>query len=222
LVVSEAARSSADTVLVTSSSLTSTVGAGYTINVSAAGGTFSGVNFATGTGGDRVNVQSTGAVTSIINFGGADVVDVCSNTATNQGDLSGLHGALSVVAMAGTDLLVVSEAARTSADTVTVSGSSITSTVGAGFTIHFVAAGGTFTGINFATGTASDTVNVRVASTSGYNLIFYGVIPPGTLSGDALSVTDISGGAVIHNVLTGPGSGFVQVLYSGAGTKNST
>jgi autotransporter-associated beta strand protein len=224
LVVSEAARSTADTVLVTSSSLTSTVGAGYTINVSAAGGTFSGVNFATGTGGDGVNVQSTqaGAVTTIYNFGGADVIDVCSNTATNQGDLSGLHGALSVVALAGTDLLVVSEAARTSADTVTVNDSSITSTVGAGFTINFSAAGGTFTGVNFATGTASDTVNVRVASSSGYDLTLYGVIPPGTLSGDTLSVTDSSGGAVIHSIWTGPGMGIFQVLYAGAGTKNST
>ena len=64
-----------------------------------------------------MNVQSTaaGAVTGVLNLGGSDTIDVCSNTATNLGDLSGLKGALLVEALGGSDLLVASEAGRRAA-----------------------------------------------------------------------------------------------------------
>src|SRR5262249_57573999 len=92
----------------------SETGGGFRITYAASGGRFAGVNLATGPGAVRVNVQSTaaGAITGVLNLGGADTIDVCSNTATNQGDLSGLKGPLLVEALGGSDLLVASEAGR--------------------------------------------------------------------------------------------------------------
>jgi hypothetical protein len=234
LVASEAGASAADTVTVTDHSIAGGSGSGFTINYAPAlGGSFSGINFADGTGNDRLNIQSTlaGAITGILNFGGADTLDVCSNTVTNMGDLSGLKGMLVLEPVSGTDLVVVSEAARATADTVMVTNQGLTSTAGSGFQIAFQSLGGTFSGVNFATGTGNDavtvqslvtgtpplslynfgghdTVNVNVASASGYNALVN--VQAGS---DTLNVSDVSGGAVIHNFPSGAGSGKLQVLY---------
>src|SRR5262249_30217378 len=166
----------------------SETGGGFRITYAASGGRFAGVNLATGPGAVRVNVQSTaaGAVTGVLNLGGADTIDVCSDTVHNQGDLSGLKGALLVEALGGTDLLVVSEAGRQTRDDVVATSSALGSRDGAGFTIYYTAAGGTFTGINFASGSGDDHftvlgapagVPVALYTMGGHDAVVVGVSP---------------------------------------------
>jgi hypothetical protein len=231
LTVSEAGAAGADTVTVTDHSVS---GPGFSVAYRATGGSFRGVNFATGQGADRVNVQSSaaGAVTGVLNFGGADTIDVCSDTVHNQGDLSGLKGLLLVEALAGSDLLVVSEAARQTADDVTVTGNSLSSGTGAGFAIAYAAtAGASFAGVNFAAGAGDDTVNVVGAppgvlvglfTMAGSDTVNVTATPgdaaellvDGGPAGDVLTVTDLSGTAAVHNTPSGPGAGLVQVTYA--------
>jgi hypothetical protein len=54
----------------------------------------------------------------------------------------------------------------------------------------------------------TDSNNVSVAANSGYHLTVAAVS-----GADMLQVTDVSGGAVIHNFPSGSGSGRLQVLY---------
>jgi hypothetical protein len=243
LVASDAGGNGPDTVSLTDGSITDTA-LRYRIAYRATGGTFAGVNLATGPGAVRVNVQSTaaGAVTGVVNMGGNDTIDVCSDTATNMGDLSGLAGPLSVIAAGGTDLLVVSEAGRRTGDNVLVTATGLSSPGGAGFTVNYMAAGGTFTGINFASGSGDDRfavqgtpagVPVALYTGGGNNLVVVGVTPDsgygltvvggpsgvGTTS-NVLSVADLTGSATIDNMATGLDAGVVQVLY--AARKRST
>jgi hypothetical protein len=243
LTVSAAGGSGPDTFTLTGNSIADTA-VGFHIGYQASGGTFAGVNLATGPGAVRVNVQSTaaGAITGVLNFGGSDTIDVCSDTVHNQGDLSGLKGPLLVEALGGTDLLVASEAGRRTGDAVVVTATGLGSGVGAGFTIYYTAAGGTFTGINFAagsgddrfavqgtpagvpvalyTGGGNDIVNVGVGPDSGYNLTVDGTPYGGGSGSAALGVADLSGTAAIENVPSGLGAGVVRLLY--AGKKPST
>ena len=167
--VSESGSSTADTVLVTNSQISSTV-VPFTINYQATGGTFAGgINLSTGSAADTVNVQSTltGGTTSINTGGGNDTVNVSSNAPTDTGNLAGLAGTLSINAGAGSNTLNVSESGSSTADTVLVTNSQISSTV-VPFTINYQATGGTFAGgINLSTGSAADTVNVQSTLTGG-------------------------------------------------------
>ena len=175
-------------------------------------------------------MQSTaaGATTGIINLGGADTVDVCSDTATNRGDLSGLKGALLVEALGGPDLLVASEAGRQDRDDVVVTASALGSRDGAGFTINYAAAGGTFTGINFASGSGNDhftvlgapagvpvalytmggndAVNVGVTPDSGYDLTVVGGPSGGAARKGryAKAISYYTAWSAIRDILTGP------------------
>jgi hypothetical protein len=238
LTVSDAGGSGPDTFTLTGSAVTDA--AGLSIAYTASGGSFAGVNLATGPGAVRVNVQSTaaGAITGVLNFGGADTIDVCSDTVHNQGDLRGLKGPLLVEPLGGTDLLVVSEAGRQTGDDVVVTATGLGSGVGAGFVVYYTAAGGTFTGINFAsgsgddrfavqgtpagvpvalyTGGGNDIINVGVSADSGTDLTVVGG-PTGSV---VLGVADESGAAALDSVATGLDSGLVQLLY--AGKKPST
>jgi hypothetical protein len=238
LVASDAGRQGPDTVTLTDSTIADTA-LRYFIGYQATGGTFAGVNLANGPGAVRVNVQSTvaGAITGVINMGGDDTIDVSSDTVTNMGDLSGLAGPLSVIAAGGTDLLVISEAGRRTGDAVVVTATGLGSGVGAGFTVYYTAAGGTFTGINFAagsgdnrfavqgtpagvpvalyTGGGNNLVNVGVTPDSGYALTVVGGPSGGGGGSTVLGVADLTGSATIDNVASGPGSGVVQVLYVG-------
>jgi hypothetical protein len=188
----------------------------------------------------RVNVQSTaaGAITGVLNMGGNDTIDVCSDTVSNQGDLSGLKGTLLVEALGGTDLLVVSEAGRQTGDDVVVTANALGSRDGPGFTIDYRAAGGTFSGINFASGAGNDHFTVlgtpagvpmALYTMGGNDAVVVGVTPDsgyeltvvGGPTGNAVpGVADLSGTAVIDNVATGLDSGLVRALY--AGGKRST
>jgi hypothetical protein len=239
LAVSDAGGSGPDTLTLTGNSISDTAG-GFRITYAASGGSFAGVNLATGPGAVRVNVQSTaaGAITGVLNLGGADTIDVCSNTATNQGDLSGLKGPLLVEALGGSDLLVVSEAARRTRDDVVVTASALGSRDGAGFTIYYAAAAGSFTGINFASGSGDDHITVLGApagvplalyTMGGNDAVVVGVTPDsgyeltvagGPAGGTTLGVADLSGAAAIDHVATGLDSGLVRALY--AGRKPST
>jgi hypothetical protein len=236
LTVSDAGGSSPDTITLTDGSITDTaLGLGI-----AYGGRFAGVNLATGPGAVRVNVQSTaaGAVTGVLNLGGSDTIDVCSNTATNLGDLSGLKGTLLVEALGGTNLLVASEAGRQTRDDVVVTAGALGSRDGAGFTIDYAAAaGGAFSGINFASGSGddhitvqgapagtpvalykmggNDDVNVGVSPDSGCDLTVDSRPLGGGASTAVLGVADESGTATIDNVPSGLDSGVVEVLYTG-------
>jgi hypothetical protein len=160
----------------------------------------------------------------------------------NQGDLSGLKGALLVEALGGSDLLVASEAARRTRDDVVVTASALGSRDGAGFTIYYAAAGGSFTGINFATGGGddrftvqgtpagapvalytmggSDAVVVGVTADSGLELTVDGRAPGGGAGHAVLGVADLSGSATVQGLATGLDSGLVRLLY--AGRKPST
>jgi hypothetical protein len=110
---------------------------------------------------------------------------------------------------------------------------------GAGFTIDYAAAaGGSFSGINFAAGSGDDHITVQgtpagvplaLYTMGGNDAVVVGVTPDsgydltvvGGPSGSAvLGVADLSGTAVLDNVATGLDSGLVQLLY--AGGKEST
>jgi hypothetical protein len=138
-----------------------------------------------------------------------------------------------VEALGGTDLLVASEAGRQTGDDVVVTASALGSRDGAGFTIYYTAAGGTFTGINFASGSGDDHFTVQGApagvpvalyTMGGNDAVAVGVSPDGgydlTVAGGpsgsaVLGVADLSGTAVLDNVATGLDSGLVRALYAG-------
>jgi hypothetical protein len=247
LTVSAAGALGADTMTVTS---TAVRGSNFTVNYQAASGSLLGVNVATGTGADHVNVQSTaaGAVTGVLNFGGADTVDVGSDSANNRGDLSGAQGKLYVLVSGGSDELIASEGGSATADTVTVTDGELSSSVGQGFSIAYMpgyATGqGTFTGVNFAVGTGNNTVNVEgalagvltrvftagsagtvnvgVGPNSAYSLTVTAMLPAGVTSAVTLNVADLSGKATVHNTPSGANSGKVQVLYADGATSTIT
>jgi hypothetical protein len=234
LTVSDAGDPGADTFTLTDHSIADA--AGLRVAYRASGGGFAGVNLATGPGAVRVNVQSTaaGAITGVLNLGGADTIDVCSDTVTNRGDLSGLKGALLVEALGGTDLLVASEAGRQAGDDVVVTANALGSRDGAGFTIDYAAAaGGSFSGINFASGSGDDHITVQgtpagvpvaLYTMGGNDAVVVGVTPGsgydltvagGPSGGAVLGVADLSGTAALDNVASGLDSGLVRLLYAG-------
>ena len=83
--VSNSGNAAADTVAITSNSITGTTGGGYSINYSATGGTFaSGVRFDGGSGGNTISVSSTlaGAPTTVNSGSGVDTVNVTTTNPT--------------------------------------------------------------------------------------------------------------------------------------------
>src|SRR5205823_3716217 len=116
----------------------------FTISYTATGGTFGGgITITTSaTGAASVNVQSTlaGAPTTINTGAGNDTINVSSDAPTGTGSLAGLQSTLTVNAGGGANQLNVSEAGSTTADSITVTASQITS-AGVPFTINYKASG---------------------------------------------------------------------------------
>ena len=125
--------------------------------------TYSGVQQLVVNGGNAGNVflvQGTASgVPTQINTGSGDGNIYVSSSVGDSGNLAALLGTLSIDAGASTNYLTVSEAGQTSADTVTVTNSSIS---GSGFTVNYQSTG-TLACVNFACG-VGDTV-VKVQST---------------------------------------------------------
>jgi len=99
LTVSNSGNAVADTVAITSNSITGTTGGGYSINYSATGGTFAnGVRFDGGSGGNTISVTSTlaGAPTTVNSGSGIDTVNVTATNAT---------GPLAINAGSGLDII---------------------------------------------------------------------------------------------------------------------
>jgi hypothetical protein len=205
---------------------------GFLLNYKATGGTFGrGIFLLTGAGADTVYVQGTlaGGVTFVLTGGGDDTIAVTSAANT----LDGFAGLLVLDAGAGANLLFVSEAGRAVGDMIGVASTSIAST-GTGFAMTYISTGGTFGRGVTVQGTAgddlivvlsqapaaptvvlaaggNDTVVVDVSTTSFYAMLTI----DGGAGSNLLDVEDVSGGAVVHNFPTGPGSGVVQVTYLG-------
>jgi hypothetical protein len=187
----------------------------------------------TGPGADTVAVQSlpAGAPTLISTGDGNDAVTVGS-AGLPDSVLDGLLSALTVDAGPGSNALTVSEAGRTTADTVFLTGGSITSQADPSG-IWYRASGGTFgQGVTYIGGTSADTFvvlgtspgspttvyghggtdtfNVGVTTLSGYQAV--------TLDGGGtgtLGVYDMSGAAAVQTFPTGPGIGVVAASYTG-------
>jgi hypothetical protein len=188
-----------------------------------------------GDGDDIINVQGTASTTPVIVLGGLgnDTFIVSSNI-SGAGDLSQLRSPLAIDAGAGSNVLYVSEATSAVGDNVSVSASQLHGTA-VPFTINYTATGGSFGVLTLLTGTGNDvvnvsslpggsnttiltgggndTINVPVSSLVSYNFTVNGGAPTGGAVGDVLNVTDISGAAVIHNLVSSPGNGTVEVLY---------
>ncbi len=197
---------------------TGTFGGGLTVNL--------------GSGGNRVFVQGTAAATpTLVQTGsGNDTIVVSSNPDPTQGTLAAFAGPLTVDGQGGTNLLLVSEAASTTADTVSITSSAINFAAET-FTLTYQATNGSFSGIQVASGTGnstltvqsqpagtalsvygnggSDTFQVAVTSVSAYaNLLL-----DGSTGNSTLDVFDESGGATATRNLTGGGIGTLQVNY---------
>ena len=229
LVVSEAASTTADTVKVTSSTISSAV-VPFSVTYQATGGTFNnGVLLLTGSAADHVNIESTAANAPFYAFTGAgnDVI-VVSSIADGSGVLSGIAGAVFVDAGSGANSLGVSDQGNAAGSTVNVYSSSIVSSA-APASISYQATGGDFSkGVVVLTGSGNDGVAVHseaagsvtviltgggndvfavlVANTSAYN----NLILDGGSGFDSLFVSDISGGGVKHIF-----GGFVEMDYAG-------
>jgi len=148
LEVSEAAATTGDTFFMTNSLIYSNAVGGFkVISYQATGGTFGGgVSLYTGQGDDIVNVQSTRAdATTYVNTGGGNDFVLVSSNPSGNGTLAGINGPLAIDEGTGTNRLEVSEAAATTADTVSMTASLISSTaVGSFAPISYQATGGTF------------------------------------------------------------------------------
>jgi hypothetical protein len=164
--VSEVASTTADHVVLTQNTVSSGADAFAPITYTASGGTFTNVVLRTGAGDDFVNVRSTAAnvtLTTVGTFGGNDTITVSSAVAadgTGIGVLSGIQGPLAVDGGLGTNVLLVSELASTTGDSIILAQNTIVSTLGAFAPISY-AAGGTFSNVVLRTGAGDDFVNVR-------------------------------------------------------------
>jgi Ca2+-binding RTX toxin-like protein len=83
-----------------------------------------------------------------------------------------LTGTIAVDAQGGANQLNVSETGSSTPDTVTVTNAAISGGLNGGFTVDYVATGGTFAkGIHVTTGSVADTVNVHSTSAGGMTTI---------------------------------------------------
>jgi hypothetical protein len=232
LYVISTGRSAADSVVLTDSFVGSGV-VPFLVNYRAGGGTFGrGVLFLTGSGDNLVSIWSTLAGGPTFVFGGAGN-DTFFVTAPDGGALTRLAGTLVVDGGAGANALEVTEAASATADTLFATGNALISTAN-GFAVVYTATGGDFSrGVVLQTGAGDDTVLVLGQAALAPLIVFTGTgsdhvdvrtapaqVPTPTVHGDAgndlLTVEDVSGTAVIHEVLTGADAGTVQVLYGPA------
>ncbi len=191
--VSESGSAAADTVLVTSSQISSVI-TPFSISYSATGGTFGGgVNLSTGSAGDTINVQSTlaGGTTSINAGAGADVINVSSNAPLLTGNLDGIAGQLNIDAQGGANTLNVSDFSSFTANSnVTLTNNAINGMAGPADAtpINYLAAGGDF----------SNGINVYGSNNSGdgFNVL-------STLAGGTTSIFGEGGNDNFANILSG-------------------
>jgi filamentous hemagglutinin len=241
LVVSEAARPTPDDVTVTSTRLSPSSGAGFSINYPATGFIGGNLKFVAGGGNDVVRVQSTplAASTSIYTLGGNGTVVVSSA----RGTLDTISGVLNIDAGTGAAQLIVSEANALIGDSLVLSPNQMYSAT-YGFVINYTATGGSFSrGVVVTTGQNNDVVTVNGTTAGAYTLINTGpgadqvrvnVSGPssdpllidggdqGVPAGNALFVTDVAGGGTVTNFPSGPESGLVRVSYVGRGIRDIT
>ncbi len=132
------------------------------INYSATGGTFSEIQITAGTGGDTINVRSTlaGASTVVNGGGGADVINVSSDSPVNSGTLDNLAGLLTINGGAGANTLNVSDSGDADADPAVV----VTSTAITGIapvTVNYFPSTGAGGTLNVFTSAGADVINVQ-------------------------------------------------------------
>jgi hypothetical protein len=216
---------------------------GFRVLYTATSGTFGGgLSLATGSGDDTIGAQAThpGDLTCVFTGAGNDYIELAPSVQRAGASITLLNGPLAIDAGTGSNMLLVNQKWRTVPDSVALTAGSVYSTLATftanyalvkPFTVYYTATGGTFAGgLGLVTGTGddrvtvsgvpagapveitnaggADQVDVAVTAGSGYSLVVNG--GPG---GDTLTVTDYSGGAVVHSYPTGAGAGAVQVLY---------
>src|SRR5262249_33489550 len=176
--------------VLTSTMIASTVLPGPIV-YGASGGNYGNLlTILTGPGADSVAVQSLppGAPT-LISTGAGDDAGTVGSAGLPDSVLNGLLSALTVDAGPGSNALTVSEAGSTAADTVFLSGSSITSQADPSG-IWYRASGGTFgQGVIYIGGTSNDTF-VVLGTSPGSPTTIYGRGGNDTFN---LGVTTLSG-----------------------------
>jgi uncharacterized delta-60 repeat protein len=172
LYVSEAKSTTADTVYVTDTAILSGTGTFAPIQYGTmTGGSFNrGVIVVLGSGDNNLRVYSTAAGDNygLYSGNGNSTIVLTSPTST----LDTMRGPIAVVAGSGSNLLYVSEAGSSTADTLSLSATCVQST--AGFALSYTATGGTFgRGVFLVTGSANNTVRIygtAAGSVNGINL----------------------------------------------------
>src|SRR5262249_19577048 len=152
-----------DTVVLTSTAITSW-GLPGLIGYRATGGTLAGgLTLTTGSGADTVYVESTlaGASAQVLTDAGDDTIAVSSDPGLLGGLLSGVAGSLTVDAGAGSNKLTLSDRAQTAGNQFWVTDHGIAGSV-MPFTVLFRASGGNFNrGIALVTGGGIDVIIVQ-------------------------------------------------------------
>ena len=155
------------------------------------------VNITTGSGGDVVNVLTTGVPTGLSTSGGVDTVNV-----GNAGSVQGILGALTVRNPPSFDTLNINDSADTTARTVVLNSSGSVGTNGATITgLAPAAINYTYTDIsslNVIAGLGNDTINVLATGIFGANVGTSGGNDTVNV-GNAGSVQNISGVLTIRN-----------------------
>jgi hypothetical protein len=234
LVVSDFSHSGPEDVTLTSSTIATTGGGGFSINYAPTGFFRGNVKLVLGGGNDIARVQGTpaAAVTSLYTLGGNGTVVVSSS----RGTLDTLLGTLDIDAGTGAAQLIISEQGAAAADNLLFSANKVVSGT-YGFTINYTASGGAFSrGFLYYGGAGSDTVTVNGTTAGAYTYLNTGpgpdqitvnVLGPsgdplivdggdsGAPAGNVVVVNDAAGGAAAFNFPTGPGSGVVRMAYPG-------
>ncbi len=238
LTVDFSSETAADVVYLTATAIHANgLGAGN-VYYRATGGNFGGaVTLSLGSGGNRVFLQGTqaGAPTLVQTGSGDDTVVVSSDPNPALGQLNTFAAPLTLDAGAGANLLLVSEAAKATSDTVWVTDHGVAFD-GEQFTLFFRATGGTFArGIQVVEGTGNDTAIVQsqlpnVPTTvfgNGGDDIFRVAVTNASqyanlfLDGDAgnsmLQAFDLTGGATVRRRLTAGNQGTLELSYPNGG-----
>ncbi len=163
LYLSEANRTTPDTVYVTDTAIISGTGTFAPISYAATGGNFgSGVILIMGNADNTLRVFSTAAGDAYGLYTGNGNSSIVISSATQT--LSTMAGSIAVVAGSGSNMLYVSEAGSSTPDSLSLSATGIQSTA-ANFAVSYVAPGGTFGhGVYLVTGNGNN--NVRIYSTA--------------------------------------------------------
>jgi hypothetical protein len=191
-----------------------------------------------GSGVDTVNVQAAsgtdGATLQVNTQGGADTINVSSNAPIDSGNLSGLAGALTVDGGTGSNTLNVSESGISTADTVLLTSSQISSFV-IPFSVNYSATGGSFGGgVYLTTGSGNDIINVQSTLSSAtttvnagggndqINVLSTGASSTVNLFGDAGANTFDLGGPHAGSGILSAIQGTVAVATTSGGTSAVT